>query len=231
MHELDLRNLPPEVLARLADADVDLRHERLEVLDRGRIMEARSIVSKELRVSEEGGDPTVDGYATVYEFPYEVAGGAPYGWVETIAEGACVKSVRERDDVRLLINHDGMALGRTKSNTLALESDSIGLHFTSTLDASNTDAMNLASAMKRGDMDECSFAFQVLRQEWNADFTERRILEVKLFDVSVVTYPANPAAVAQLRASEPAPEITPAPEAGMSVALARALRDQLASVR
>ncbi len=229
MAEIDLRNLPPEVLARIADARVDLRSERLEVVDRGRIMEARSFATGELRVDEDG-NPTIDGYATVYEYPYDVAGGAPYGWVETIAEGACAKSVAERDDVRLLINHDGITLGRTRSRTLALESDNVGLRFASTLDGRSPLVQSLSSAMERDDMDECSFAFQVLRQEWNADFTERRILEVKLFDVSVVTYPANPATVAHLRADDPAPEIAPA-QAGMSVALARALRDQLATAR
>ncbi|RTL05683.1 MAG: HK97 family phage prohead protease [Acidimicrobiia bacterium] len=230
MPEIDLRNLPPQVLERIDAASVDLRGERLEVVDRGRVLEARSFATGELRVDDDG-NPTIDGYATVYEFPYEVAGGPPYGWVETIAEGACVKSVRERDDVRLLVNHDGVALGRTRSKTLELESDTTGLRFASTLDGRSPLVQTLSSAMARGDMDECSFAFQVLRQEWNADFTERRILEVKLFDVSVVTYPANPAAVAQLRATEPVPEIIPAPEGRMSVALARALRDQLATAR
>lgn len=224
MPEIDLRNLPPEVLSRLSANAVDLRAERLEVVDRGRVLEARSFATGELRADDDG-NPIVDGYATVYEYPYDVAGGAPYGWSETIAEGACTKSVRERDDVRLLINHDGIALGRTKSKTLDLDSDNIGLRFGSTLDGGSPLVQTLKSAMDRGDMDECSFAFQVLRQEWNADYTQRRILEVKLFDVSVVTYPANPAAVAQLRGDAPTP--TPVPT-GMSLALAQAQATQLA---
>lgn len=222
----DLRSLPPQVLDRLSAHAVDLRSARLEAEQRGNLLEARSFARGELR-RDDDGNPVLDGYATVYEYPYEVAGGPPYGWVETIAEGACLRSVRERDDVRLLVNHEGVALARTKSRTLALESDEIGLRCASTLDGASPLVQTLASAMDREDMDEMSFAFQVLRQEWNADYTERRILEVKLFDVSVVTYPANPAAVAQLRADDPAPETSPAP-AGLSLSLARAQAAQLA---
>jgi phage head maturation protease len=56
--------------------------------------------------------------------------------------------------------------------------------------------------MERGDLDEMSFAFQVIRQEWSPDYTQRDITEVKLFDVSVVTYPANPATSVGLRAAD-----------------------------
>lgn len=220
MPERDLRNLPPEVLARLADHGADLRTANLEVSQRGRLLEARSFTRGEVRL-DEAGNPVLDGYATVYEYPYDVAGGAPYGWSETIAEGACTKSVMERDDVRLLLNHEGVPLGRTGSRTLELESDATGLRCSSTLDAASPLVATIRSAMDRGDLDEMSFAFQVLRQEWNADYTERRILEVKLFDVSVVTYPANPATVAQLRADPPEPP-DPAPASNRSGALALA---------
>ena len=88
MPERDLRNLPPEVLARLADHGADLRTANLEVSQRGRLLEARSFTRGEVRL-DEAGNPVLDGYATVYEYPYDVAGGAPYGWSETIAEGAC----------------------------------------------------------------------------------------------------------------------------------------------
>lgn len=206
----DLRNLPPEVLARLADVGVDLASLRAECTQRGRTLEARAFARGGIETRAENGDPILDGYAAVYEYAYDVAGGPDRGgWIETIATGAADKSVRERDDVRLLINHDGIALARTRSKTLDLVSDSVGLAVRSQLDQASPLVQTLASAMDRGDMDEMSFAFQVIRQEWNADYTQRRILEVKLFDVSVVTYPANPAAVAQLRSTEPTAEVEP----------------------
>jgi HK97 family phage prohead protease len=213
----DLRNLPPEVLARLADHGVDLAAARAEAVQRGRTLEARTFARPEIRLSE-SGDPIFEGYATVYDYAYDVAGGIERGgWAETIVAGACDKSVRERDDVRLLLNHDGVPMARTKSKTLELKSDGVGLWSGSTLDGASPLVQTVRSAMDRGDLDEMSFAFQVIRQEWNGDYTERRILEVKLFDVSVVTYPANPAAVAQLRQD---PEPTEARGFPLSLALA-----------
>lgn len=224
MPELDFRNLPAAVLERLVGHDVDLAAQRLQTVQRGRVLEARVFASAELRM-DDAGNPTLDGYATVYEYPYDIAGGAPYGWSETMAEGACLKSVRERDDVRLLVNHDGIPLARTRSKTLELESDEVGLRCAASLDGASPLVAAARSAMERGDLDEMSLAFQVLRQEWNDDYTERRILEVKLFDVSVVTYPANPATVAQLRGSAP---VEPAPARGLDLRTASAVRDQLA---
>ena len=106
----------------------------------------------------------------------------------------------ERDDVRLLFNHDGIPLARTKSETLTLAEDKKGLKVDATLDTRSGMANDLIVAMERGDLDEMSFAFKVTRQEWNEDYTERWINEVKLYDVSVVTYPANPATSVKLRA-------------------------------
>ena len=75
--------------------------------------------------------------------------------------------------------------------------------------------------MERGDLDEMSFAFRVIRQEWDADYLERRITEVQLFDVSLVTYPANPATVAQVR------DDVPAPSRGLDLRMASAVRARL----
>jgi HK97 family phage prohead protease len=63
-------------------------------------------------------------------------------------------------------------------------------------------AASLRSAMERGDMDQMSFAFKVIRDSWDAKYEIRTIHEVRLFDVSVVTYPANPASVAKLRSED-----------------------------
>lgn len=126
--------------------------------------------------------------------------------------------------MRLLANHTGLPLARSKSGTLELSSDDIGLKVRATLDPSNPAAQEVRSAMERGDVDQMSFAFRVVRDQWNADYSERTISEVKLFDVSVVTYPANPATVVKLRADDqPAEDAADeAPKAsGRSVAQAR----------
>ena len=85
---------------------------------------------------------------------------------------------------------------------MTLESDDIGLRVTAELDPMNPLSASLRSAMERGDMDQMSFAFRVLRDEWNSDYSERKIYELKLFDVSMVTYPANPATVAKVRSDD-----------------------------
>lgn len=214
----DLRNLPTEVLERLADlSDRDLR--AWCARQSGDLLEAR-LHAVEMRENDDG-TVGLAGYATVYEHAYDVAGGAPYGWVETMARGACDKSVAERDDVRLLFDHDGIPLARTKSGTMSLDSDAVGLRVdVPSLDLRSPLVQSVRSAMDRLDLDEMSLAFRVLRQSWNGDYTERRITEVKLYDVSVVTYPANPATVVSLRSDE-APGDTKT--SGMSLALARAL--------
>jgi HK97 family phage prohead protease len=227
----DLRNLPDEVTARLAEAfgdqladplpgfDVILPHRNIRAEDRGPA--GRRI---EVRADEEG-NPILEGYATVYEVEYDVFGGPPWGWSEEFAAGACDKSVAEKDDTRLLINHDsrtaaGVPLGRRSvdAESLELESDKVGLFCRSTLDRNSPIVTGLVSAMSRGDIDQMSLAFRATRQEWNDDFTHRRIVEAQLFDVSVVAYPANPATFVQLRAD------TDPPRKAMSVRLAGALQ-------
>lgn len=204
---VDHRNLPPEVLERLESGEEDAG-----VIDRvGRgLCELR--FRPEFRRNSDG-TVFLHGYATVYGHPYEVMGGPPMGWVETIAHAACDVSVRQGADVRLLVNHEGIALARTRSGTLQLESDSVGLYCCApNLDLRSPTVQSLVSAMERGDMDEMSFAFKALQQDWSPDYAERQITEVKLYDVSVVTYPANPATVTAVRAEEPeAEEVAEAP--------------------
>jgi len=182
--------------------------------------EVRRVERLELRQSEDGL-PVLEGYATVYDYRYDIGGGPDAGgFTEVIAKGAAAKSAKEAD-VRLLVDHDGVPLARTKSGTLELMSDDIGLKVRATLDPSNPAAQEVRSAMERGDLDQMSFAFRVVRESWSKDYTERTISEVKLFDVSVVTYPANPATVVKLRADDEQPEQADAQPPGRSLAQAR----------
>lgn len=137
---------------------------------------------------------TFEGHASVYEREYDIFGGPPYGWTEEVAAGAGTKTLQESPDVQLLINHDGLPLARTKSNTLALSEDEVGLHVRARLDREDPDVQRVAPKLRRGDLDEMSFAFRIIRQEWNEDYTHRRIVEYALQkgDVSIVNYGANP---------------------------------------
>lgn len=143
------------------------------------------------------------GYASTFNEPYAVR-----DWLgeyhETIMPGAFTKALQERQDVRLLINHEGLPIARTKSGTMTLTEDAHGLNVdVRSLDSDSPLVQSVRSAMMRGDVDQMSFAFSATRQEWNDDYTERFVREVKLFDVSLVTYPANEGATAKLRGGLP----------------------------
>lgn len=152
----------------------------------------------EVRAADDGS-LSLTGYASVTDEPYSVSDF--FGeYTESITRGAFAKALAERDDVRLLFNHDGVPLARTKSGTMTLDEDDHGLRVdVPSLDGRSPLVQTVASALGRGDADEMSFAFSATRQEWNEDYTVRTIREVKLYDVSVVTYPANPATSVKMR--------------------------------
>lgn len=171
----------------------------------------------------DNGDGSINfvGYASVTDVPYEV--NDMWGsYMETIARGAFGKSLQESDDVRLLVNHDGIPLARTRSGTLSLReitdplADPQGRGQTGlwseapNLDPASPLVQTVASAMRRGDLAEMSFAFSATRQTWNADYTEREVNECRLFDVSVVTYPASPTTSASLRDANAPEEVADA---------------------
>jgi len=147
----------------------------------------------ELRM--QGDDQILAGYATVYDVGYEMYGGpSRYGWIETMVKGSGAKSLAESPDVVHLENHMGRAYGRTKSGTLKLSEDNTGLANEVTLAAGDTRVPDLIIALERRDVDEQSFAFRIIRQEWNEDYTERWITEYSIDrgDTSHVTFGANP---------------------------------------
>lgn len=137
---------------------------------------------------EDGGDLYIEGYFSVFGSVYEMWPGAtesvdPHAFDGTIA-----------DDIRCLINHDtSLVLGRTKAGTLELRVDSYGLWGRVRINPNDQDAMNLFERVKRGDVDQCSFGFEIIRQEaeWKEDDSVHwTLMEVRLFEVSIVTFPA-----------------------------------------
>lgn len=161
--------------------------------------EKRSVAftNYEMRASEDG--KTLVGYAAMWDTPSH-----PMPFIEFVKRGAFTKTLNDGADVRLLIDHEGVPLARTKSGTLKLSEDERGLLVEAQLDESNPDAARVMSAMKRGDLSQMSFAFRTIKDSWSKDRKTRELREVQLFDVSIVTFPAYEATVAELR-SEIAP--------------------------
>ena len=158
------------------------------------IIERRVYVDAELRISdgEEGG---ITGYAAVFNKWSE-----DLGWFkEKIKQGAFSRTLNNKDDVRALINHDpNLIIGRTKNKTLELWEDKKGLGFNVQLPDTSY-ANDLRTSIERGDITQNSFGFKVVQDEWGKDGNSRTLLEVKLFDISPVTFPAYPQTSVKLR--------------------------------
>ena len=161
--------------------------------------------NKETRFFELRAEADIDsddliftGYASVFDSPYRVADSRGV-YNEIVNPGAFSKTLDEQDDVKFLINHDGIPLARTKSKTLELREDEHGLFVKAKLDESNPKVAEIASALKRGDLSEMSFGFHAIKDEFSDSGETRTLKELRLLDVSVVTWPANPATLASIR--------------------------------
>jgi HK97 family phage prohead protease len=151
-------------------------------------IERRTYNVRNVEARSEDGSMKLAGYAAVFNDP-----SLPLPFRESIAPGAFRKTLSETPDVRLLINHEGLPLARTKNNTLVLREDEKGLYFEAEL-ANTQEARDIYTLVERGDVDQMSFAFRVIRQKWSDDRSTRVLTEVSLADgdVSMVTYPAYP---------------------------------------
>jgi HK97 family phage prohead protease len=159
------------------------------------VIERRVLTSK-VQLRAASGKNYAEGYAAVFNSYSGDLG----GFREMISPGAFTRAIREKQDVRCLLNHDpNFVLGRSKSGTLALAQDSRGLHFRCELGGQQY-ARDLRESMARGDIDQCSFGFFVVQpggDDWAEDidensvrFVARRVRDLTLYDVSCVTYPA-----------------------------------------
>lgn len=144
--------------------------------------------STKFNTRDEDGKLSIEGYFAVFDSVYQIAPDMS----ESIAQGAFDNTLS--GDIRALINHDTtLVLGRTKANTLQLRTDSHGLWGHIDINPNDSDAMNLYNRVQRGDVDQCSFGFDILNEE--TDFREDgsvhwTIKEVRLYEVSPCTFPA-----------------------------------------
>jgi len=170
--------------------------------------------TSELRAMSQGDEMALVGYAALFNSPSKDLG----GFIETIAPGAFTKALETRSDVKCLFNHSAdHVLGRTTANTLTLTQDDKGLAFRCMLDPNQQAHRDLHASVKRGDISECSFAFapdgadgdnwEDRKDPQGNWFISRTLKNVKLFDVSAVTYPAYSGTSVQSRSENVTPEI------------------------
>jgi HK97 family phage prohead protease len=154
-----------------------------------------------------GHAATIVGYASVFDRPYRIIDWRG-DYHETVAPSAFNKTLSDGADVRYLFDHAGLPMARTKSGTLRLSVDETGLLYEAQIDRRQQAAADLAIAIERGDVDQSSMAFDTVQDEWAEDRSTRRLTEVKLYDVSSVTYPANEDTTAGIRDGRWLAEIT-----------------------
>lgn len=155
-----------------------------------------------LNTREENGkqDMYIEGYFAVFYTETELFPGA----YEEIAPGAFDETLD--NDIRALINHDTtLVLGRNKSGSLQLKTDNFGLWGRIKINPKDDDAVNLYERVKRGDVNQCSFGFNILDEEtdYRSDGSVKwKIRKIDLHEVSVVTFPAYEATGVKARKSQ-----------------------------
>lgn len=160
-------------------------------------MERRCVKSE---IRSEPDTNKITGYAVVFNSLSEDLG----GFREVVRPGAFKRTLNNNADVRFLFNHDSnFVLGRNQANTLILSEDAYGLRIENTPPDTQW-AKDLKESIKRGDINQMSFGFRVVKDSWGADPVDatrqlREILEAELFDVSVVTYPAYESTTVSVR--------------------------------
>lgn len=133
---------------------------------------------------------TLTGYAAVFnQWSVDM-----WGFRERIRPGAFAQAVAPGADVRFLWNHDhSLVLGRTAAGTLRLSQDDVGLKFELDLPEHEL-GVRAYSTVERGDVDQMSFLFEPIKDEWTwkggKEPDERELIEVEIYEISAVTFPA-----------------------------------------
>ncbi|WP_281155161.1 HK97 family phage prohead protease [Streptomyces sp. HYC2] len=154
-----------------------------------------------IRATEgDGGDDRFRGYAAKFNSRTAIGNPLRWGFYEEIAPGAFTKTLQEGDS-RFLVDHDSYyVVSRVSAGTLSLAEDAVGLPVDSALDPALSYVNDLKANVRNGNITGMSFGFYVLKDQWStesidtsegpAEVEVRRILEVRLIEVSAVTFPA-----------------------------------------
>lgn len=151
--------------------------------------------------SEESAEYRVEGYASTFE-PYEmceIEGEKYFERIEPTAFDEC-----DMSDVVLRVDHTGAVYARTSAGTLEVDKDDHGLHTLADL-SRTANSRALYDEIKAGNYPQMSFCFTVPDDGdyFDKDSRTRVITKIsKLYDVSPVSFPANPTTELHARALE-----------------------------
>lgn len=167
----------------------------------------RNIDARRIEIREaEDDEKIVEGYATVFNEPYELWSYDGYTVLEQIDRKAFDEC--DMSDVIMQYNHEGRVFARTSNETLSLTTDDTGLRISANLGGTAL-GVQVYEEIKGGYTDKMSFGFKV--KEDKREVTEdretgqvtvlRTITKIsKLYDVSAVSIPANDATSISARA-------------------------------
>ena len=181
---------------------------RVPEIDRRYSFHRHSVATLEKRADapaeEQPQYPNIVGYGAVFfderdaGTEYDIFGDGTF--MERILPGAFDRAVRDLDDAACLLNHDpNYIIGRVSARTLNLSVDRIGLRYECD-PPENQVGKFVTQAIERKDVTGSSFGFEVTEQVWREqeDRLIREIVEVRLFDVGPVVFPAYRSTTAQL---------------------------------
>ena len=167
--------------------------------------EARSIGGNEVRttptefeIRDENDGMTISGYAAVFNSESE-----PLPFIERIAPGAFTRSLKSRNEIKLLWNHDsGEPMASMRGGSLRLWEDDKGLAYEAKL-ANTTRGRDVAELIRSKVIDAMSFGFNVIKDTWD-ERGNRTLESVRIHEISVVSYPAYTATsgTVQVRSAE-----------------------------
>ncbi|MFJ4488573.1 phage major capsid protein [Streptomyces diastaticus] len=145
------------------------------------------------------GARRLNGYAVVFDSPTLIG-----TFTESIAPGAWTNT---GDDVLATWNHNSdNVLGRTRSGTLTLTVDSVGVRYD--VDLPDTElGRSVHELVKRGDVYGSSFTFIADAEEWDysGDIAHRTVTAMRVVELGPVHTPAYPDASVSARAKNGAP--------------------------
>lgn len=162
------------------------------------------------RADDEDTPARFGGHAAVFDTRTAIGNPLTWGFYEEIAPGAFSKTLTEADS-RFLVDHNSYyVVARTSADTLRLAQDKVGLAVDADLDPALSYVADLTANLRNGNITGMSFGFFVVKDDWttetvttsdgqSAEVEVRRILEVRLIEVSAVTFPAYEETDAGLR--------------------------------
>lgn len=182
----------------------------------------------ETRAEADGGGVELVGHAAVFDQWTTLYSGKYWEWREIVRPKAFKRAIKEKQDVRALLNHDpNFVIARTKAGSLKLSEDETGLLAVIVPPDTQTIRDLVVEPIRRGDIDQMSFAFLprtsdeetikekkdvtiidrggeriTIRYEGEKRIEEREVLDADLYDVSPVTYPAYVGTDIGVRSSE-----------------------------